>query len=259
VGCSGWSYDGWLGHFYPARLPNAQWLEYYTRAFDTVEIDSSFYKIPRREMPIRWVRNTPENFRFTAKFPQVVTHDTRLGGGLDSLEVYFNTMKPLERKLLALLIQLPPSLTKEEGLPKLEKLIPFLWKKYRYAIEVRHKSWFTKEVYDLLARHDICLAWSQQDKIQTPPEITTDFVYLRLIGDRSIEEKNFGKIQKDREVEIKQWAERIKKISNKISFGIAVANNHYAGFAPATANTFKRMLGLREGEWEEMKQSRIDQ
>jgi uncharacterized protein YecE (DUF72 family) len=105
----------------------------------------------------------------------------------------------LEQKLLCLLIQLPPSLSKDQGLPKLERLIPNLWKKYSYAIEVRHKSWFTKEVYQLLCRHGICLTWSQLDAIQTQPELTTDFFYLRFIGDRSISEKDFGKVQKNRE------------------------------------------------------------
>jgi uncharacterized protein YecE (DUF72 family) len=140
VGCSGWSHDAWQGHFYPEHLQNARFLEYYGRVFDYVEIDSTFYRIPRREMSIRWANNTPANFCFSAKFPQVVTHDTRLGGGLEGLETYFNIMKPLESKLLCLLMQLPPSLRKDEGLPKLERLIPNLWKKYRYAIEVRHDS-----------------------------------------------------------------------------------------------------------------------
>src|SRR5688572_28265333 len=109
-------------------------------------------------------------------------------------------MKPFQSKLLCLLIQLPASLTRSEGLPKLERLAPLLWKKYRYAIEVRHSSWFDRDVYKLLSKYNICLAWSQLDAIQTPPELTTDFFYLRLIGDRSIDEKDFGKIQKDRQV-----------------------------------------------------------
>jgi len=206
---------------------------------------------------MRWASVTPPNFRFTAKFPQVVTHDTRLGGGLDYLLQFFEVMKPLQNKLLCLLIQLPPSLKKEEGLPKLERLIPHLWQKYRYAIEARHESWFTKEVYDLLEKHKICLAWSQQDAIQTPPEVTTDFVYLRFIGDRSIDEKDFGKIQKDRQKEMDKWAKAVNGVKNRLSFGIVAANNHYAGFGPATANAFRKMLGIDEAVWDEMKQSRL--
>lgn len=205
---------------------------------------------------MRWAASTPPHFQFTAKFPQVVTHDTRLGGGLEGLNQFFNVMKPLEQKLLCLLIQLPPSLTKDEGLPKLERLVPHLWKKYSYAIEVRHKSWFTKEVYQLLSKHGICLTWSQLDAIQTPPELTTDFFYLRLIGDRSIDEKDFGKVQKNREKEMQKWANVVKDAKNRVKFGIVAANNHYAGFGPATANGFRQMIGLEPVIWDEMKQSR---
>jgi uncharacterized protein YecE (DUF72 family) len=258
IGCSGWSYDAWLGHFYPKRLESRRWLEYYSKVFDYVEIDSSFYRTPNRYTTVRWATMTPDDFKFTAKFPQVVTHDTRLGGGLDMLLHFFEIMKPLENKMLCLLMQLPPSLKKEEGLPKLERLIPHLWKKYRYAIEVRHASWFDKEVYDLLKTNDICLAWSQLDTIQTPPELTTDFFYVRLIGDRSIDEKDFGKIQKDREKEMDSWKRQIKKTGSRTKFGIVAANNHYAGFGPGTASEFRKMLDLPGVSWEETKQARLD-
>lgn len=201
-------------------------------------------------MVMRWASATPLNFRFTAKFPQVVTHDTRLGGGLDGLLRFFEMMKPLQNKLLCLLMQLPPSLKKEEGLPKLERLIPHLWQKYRYAIEVGHDSWFTKEVYDLLKKHKICLAWSQQDAIQTPAEITTDFLYLRLIGDKSVDEKDSPKVQKDRLKEIERWGKAVNRVKDRLSFGIVAANNHYAGFGPATANEIRKMVGLQESVWE---------
>lgn len=256
AGCSGWSYDAWLSHFYPAKLPRAGWLRYYSQVFDYVEIDSTFYKVPNRNMVMRWASATPTSFRFTAKFPQVVTHDTRLGGGLDYLLQFLDVMKPLQNKLLCMVMQLPPSLKKEEGMPKLERLIPHLWQRYRYAIEVRHESWFTKEVYDLLKKHRICLAWSQQDAIRTPPEITTDFFYLRFIGDRSIAERDLGKIQKDRLKEMEYWARIINRVKHRLSFGIVPANNHYAGFGPATANTFRKMIGLEPVVWEEMKQAR---
>jgi uncharacterized protein YecE (DUF72 family) len=260
VGCSGWSYDSWLGHFYPKRLESRRWLENYSKVFDYVEIDSTFYRTPNRYTTVRWATITPDNFRFTAKFPQVVTHDTRLGGGLDDLLHFFEIMKPLENKLLCLLMQLPPSLKKEEGLPKLERLIPHLWKKYRYAIEVRHKSWFDKDVYAVLENNDISLAWSQLAEIQTPPVVTTDFVYLRFIGDRSIPEEEFGRIQKDRDKEMQHWAKQFNKLSREkeLKRGIVAANNHYAGFGPATANMFRKLIGLKPVIWDEMKQSTLD-
>jgi uncharacterized protein YecE (DUF72 family) len=253
IGCSGWSYSAWQGHFYPKRLEPRNYLEYYSRVFGYVEVDSTFYRTPNLYTALRWSRLTPDNFRFTAKFPQVVTHDTRLGGGLEGLLHFFEIMKPLEQKLLCLLIQLPPSLNKDEGLPKLERLIPHLWKKYRYAIEVRHHSWFTKEVYDLLKKNEICLVWSQLDAIRTPPKLTTDFFYLRFIGDKRVEEKDSSKIQKNRLKEIERWAEVVKKESKKAAFGIVAANNDYNGFAPATTNDFRKMVELPELVWGEKK------
>jgi uncharacterized protein YecE (DUF72 family) len=129
---------------------------------------------------------------------------------------------------------------------------------FRYAIEVRHNSWFNnKDVYRLLSENNICLAWSQLDTIQTPPELTSDFLYLRFIGDRSIDERDFGKIQKDRIRELKMWSDSIDRVKDKTKLAIVAANNHYAGFGPATANSFRKMVGLKEAIWEEMNQNRL--
>jgi uncharacterized protein YecE (DUF72 family) len=258
IGCSGWSYDdAWLGHFYPANLERKEFLKYYSQVFDFVEIDSSFYRPPNLFMTKRWASVTPDNFRFTAKFPRSITHEKRLSDPDRQLHYFFDVMRPLRRKLLALLVQLPPSLTAKEGLKKLEALIHMLDPDFRYAIEARHKSWFGKEVYKLLSDNDICLTWSQLDTIHTPAELTSDFVYLRFIGDRSIDEKDFGKIQKDRIRELKVWSGALHRVKDKAKYAIVAANNHYAGFGPATANSFRKMVGLKEVVWEEMKQHRL--
>ena len=197
---------------------------------------------------------TPDNFRFTAKFPRSITHEKRLSEPERHLRYFFDVMRPLRSKLLALLLQLPPSLTANEGLKKLEALIHMLDPDFRYAIEVRHKSWFDERVYKLLSDNNICLAWSQLDSIQTPPELSSDFVYLRFIGDRSIDEKNFGRVQKDRLKELRLWSDSVRRVKDKAKLAIVAANNHYAGFGPATANSsFRKMVGLREAIWEEIK------
>jgi uncharacterized protein YecE (DUF72 family) len=257
IGCSGWSYDAWLGHFYPSNLDRKDFLQYYSHVFDFVEIDSSFYRAPSLFMTKRWSLMTPDNFRFTAKFPRSITHEKRLSEPERHLRYFFDVMRPLRSKLLALLLQLPPSLTANEGLKKLEALIHMLDPDFRYAIEVRHKSWFDERVYKLLSDNNICLAWSQLDSIQTPPELSSDFVYLRFIGDRSIDEKNFGRVQKDRLKELRLWSDSVRRVKDKAKLAIVAANNHYAGFGPATANSFRKMVGLREAVWEEMKQKRL--
>jgi uncharacterized protein YecE (DUF72 family) len=257
IGCSGWSYDAWLGHFYPANLEPREFLKYYGTVFDFVEIDSSFYRPPNLFMTKRWALVTPDDFRFTAKFPRSITHEKRLSQPEKELRYFFDVMRPLRSKILAHLLQLPPSLTAKEGLKKLEALIHMFDPDFRYAIEVRHRSWFNKSVYKLLSDNNICLAWSQLDTIQTPPELTSDFLYLRFIGDRSIDEKDFGRIQKNRLKELKRWSNEVNRLKDDIKFAIVAANNHYAGFGPATANSFRRMIGLKKVQWEEMKQKRL--
>jgi uncharacterized protein YecE (DUF72 family) len=257
IGCSGWSYDAWPGHFYPLNLHRKEFLKYYSHVFDFVEIDSSFYRPPSLFMTKRWTSLTPDNFRFTAKFPRSITHEKRLADPERQLRYFFDVMRPLRNKILALLLQLPPSLTAKEGLKKLEALIHMLDPDFRFAIEVRHTSWFDKSVYKLLSDNNISLAWSQLGTIQTPPELTTDFMYLRFIGDRSIDEKDFGRIQKDRLKELTKWSEEVKKLKDKAKYAIVAANNHYAGFGPATANSFRKMVGLKEAVWEEMKQEKL--
>jgi uncharacterized protein YecE (DUF72 family) len=207
----------------------------------------------------RWDRTTLDNFRFTAKFPRTITDEKRLADPEKELRYFLDMMRPLQRKLLALLIQLPPTLSANEGLKKLEALFDLLDSHFRYAIEVRHKPWFdSKKFYKLLSDNNICLVWSQLDTIQTPPELTSDFCYLRFIGDRSINEKNFGRIQKDRFEELQRWSKEVIKLRDKARFAIVAANNHYAGFGSAIANSFRKMMGLKEVVWEEMKkQNRV--
>ncbi|HZA48718.1 MAG TPA: DUF72 domain-containing protein [Nitrososphaera sp.] len=258
IGCSGWSYDAWLGHFYPTNSDRRDLLKYYSRVFDFVEVDSSFYRIPNLFMTKRWASITPDNFRFTAKFPRSITHEKRLADPEKELRYFLEMMRPLQKKLLALLIQLPPTLSANEGLKKLEILIDLLDSNFRYTLEVRHTSWFnSKKFYKLLSDNNICLTWSQLDTTQTPPELTSDFLYLRFIGDRSIKEEDFGSIQKNRFEELQGWAEEVIKLRDKAKYAIVAANNHYAGFGPATANSFRKMMGLKEAVWEEMKQEKL--
>jgi uncharacterized protein YecE (DUF72 family) len=130
--------------------------------------------------------------------------------------------------------------------------------RYQHAIEFRHVSWFDDEVCYCLRQNNICLVWSQRDEIVTPPIVMADFVYLRLIGDRSIAEADFGKIQRDRFNEMQQCANELKKVEkvNALKVGIVAANNHYAGFGPGTSNTFRKMLDLPEATYYELEQSK---
>ena len=252
VGCSGWSYTAWQGPFYPSNMDNSKWLEYYSKVFDYVEIDSSFYRIPNIFTVKNWSKITPSNFRFTAKFPKVITHEKRLKNVDNQLSLFFKAMEPLHDKILALLIQLPPSLEITEGLQRLREIIPILDNRFRYAVEIRNHSWFQDLAYNFFANNNLCMVWSQLVGIRIPPIVTSDFLYIRFIGDRTIQEKNFGRIQKDRTSEMRKWSRqllRVQKEDTKLNLAIVTANNHYAGFGPATANMFRKIIGLPEVNW----------
>ena len=250
LGCSGWSYDGWKGPFYPKELDNRYWLSYYSQIFDFVEIDSTFYRIPSKFMVNNWSKRTPESFRFAVKFPKIITHDKRLKDVEKDIEQFYDAMEPLYDKILVFLIQLPPSLQIAEGLELIKNLRYQLDPSFRYAIEVRHHSWFNELFYNVLKQRNYCLVWSQQDILITPPILTTDFVYLRLIGDRTIDEKDFGKLTKERTKEMELWSKILidvgRKVKDDVKMAIMSANNHYIGFGPMTAKLFEQMLNLKE-------------
>ena len=208
-----------------------------------------------------WAKRTPDNFRFTAKFPKVITHDKQLVDVEDEVDLFLNNMEPLQEKTLALLIQLPPSMEIMHGLEGLRNLLPLLDDRFRYAVEVRHHSWFQDLAYNFFVNNNLCMVWSQLARIRTPPIVTSDFLYVRFIGDRSIDEKDFGRIQKDRVFEMNKWAEEIKKVETEkergrkeVSLAMIAANNHYAGFGPGTANLFRKMVGLSELSWADQQQ-----
>jgi uncharacterized protein YecE (DUF72 family) len=148
------------------------------------------------------------------------------------------------------------------GLEALGNLLPLLDDRFRYAVEVRHQSWFQDLAYNFFADNDLCLVWSQLAKISTPPMVTTDFLYVRFIGDRSIDEKDFGKIQYDRVSEMSNWANEIKNVEggkergrrSEVRDAMIAANNHYAGFGPGTVNIFRNMVGVPELSWENQQQ-----
>jgi uncharacterized protein YecE (DUF72 family) len=252
VGCSGWSYTSWQRTFYPSKLENKVWLSYYSQVFNYVEIDSTFYRIPNQFMVKNWARKTPKDFRFTAKFPKVITHDKKFKNVGKELSIFYDAMKPLKDKLLTLLIQFPPYVKITEGLDCLRQYDFFFDDDFRYSVEVRHPSWFSDLAYNFFKNNNICMVWNQLDRIQFPPIVTSDFVYLRLIGDRSIKENDFGRIQMDREKEMEYWSDKfgaIEENEEDVKTGIVAANNHYAGFGAATANMFRVMRGLESTEW----------
>lgn len=253
IGCTGWSYQGWIGTFYQKTLDASDYLKHYSNFFDITEVNSTFYRIPSQSMTKKWFNDTPQNFMFSAKIPKIITHEGRLKPG-PYLDQFLESIKPLETKMKILVIQLPPSLSFIEAKPQLQKMVNHLPKNYRYAVEGRHESWFTDDSYQFLSEKKLCLVWNEVEGVSNPAPITTDFVYLRLIGDRSIPENEFGKIHKDRSQLIETWAEKLLAIKDKVFLAVAMANNHFEGFAPVTANKLRVSMGLPYVTWKDTKQ-----
>jgi uncharacterized protein YecE (DUF72 family) len=252
IGCSGWSYEGWKGNFYPKKMENKDYLPYYSKFFKFVEVDSTYYHIPSRSTVRGWKDKTPEDFKFSLKFPKVITHEKKLEDIVKPLSILFYALEPLIEKTLTLLIQLPPFLTEKKGLTPLQYMVRYLDKRFRYSLEVRHSSWFNDNVYNFLKENNISLVWSIQDKLKSPSIVTSDHVYIRFIGDRSISEKDFGKIVKDRRKEMLEYVKKVRETQNdnsNIGDVLIAFNNHFAGFGPQSVNDFLKLMNMSEIDW----------
>jgi uncharacterized protein YecE (DUF72 family) len=196
VGTSGWSYKQWKGFFYPADLPADDMLRYYATRLPTVEINNSFYRIPRESVLLDWAARVPAEFRFVLKASRRITHINRLADADDSLAYFLRTVNVLGERLGPTLFQCPPTLRKNlELLRSFLAKVPRTW---RAAMEFRHDSWFDEEVYQALESHDVPLVAVDEDEGATPLVTTASWGYLRL------RKTTYG------ENELAEWAERVR-------------------------------------------------
>jgi uncharacterized protein YecE (DUF72 family) len=242
IGCVGYSYDFWVGPFYPRHTPQADFLRLYSKVFDLVEIDSTFYTIPSPDTIRSWRDSVPEGFRFAAKFPRFITHEQGLRPTREALERFYRSIGALRPKVAVLVVQLPPFLRYDDGRERLLSFLDDAPRDYRYAVEFRHDSWMQPALFEDLRRRQVALVWNEVQYLKTAPEVTADFVYLRFIGDRSLQE--LGRIQIDRTAEMEKWAARLRGVEDRVERAYVLFNNHFAGFGPACADQFRRMLGL---------------
>ncbi len=242
VGVQGFSPKDWIGVFYPPGFAPKQFLPFYAQVFDTVEVNSTFYAIPSASTVKSWAVRTPPDFIFACKMPQEITHDKRLLGAEEKLSIFLDHMRLLEHKLGPIVIQFPRSFTRryEENL---RAFLPLLPKDMPFAIEFRSQSWDDDEVFDLLRQFD--LAWCINDWEDLPPVIqtTTDFAYLRLVGFHR-DFKYLGRVQRDRSEDLESWARTIQDLLRRVERIYVYVNNHYAGYAPATVQRLRELLGI---------------
>jgi uncharacterized protein YecE (DUF72 family) len=246
IGTSGYSYKDWLGNFYPQFCPPADFLRFYSTLFKTVEIDSTYYRIPDTETVRRWKRATPDDFIFTAKFPSSVTHEGEIGARIENGKIFIDVMSHLEDKLGPLLLQFPYRFEPDEHFEIMERLIEAMPDYLKIAVEVRNKKWLRQQFYDLLRQKNISLALIDHPWMPRRNELTADFVYIRLLGDRKQIESDFSYERFDRKEELNWWSVLIEDFSRDGGEVYAYFNNHYSGHSPTTARRLMELLGLAE-------------
>ena len=258
IGACAWTFDDWRGAFYPPDLPNSHWLQFYSRYFPTVEVDTTFYSAPSENAVRRWLDVTPATFRFSCKLPRQLTHVCRLRDCTAELNEFLKAIEPLAPKLQVILIQLPPSFTPKDGRQPLRKFLAQLPRDFRFAIEFRHPGWHRPQIISLLEKHRICWVWADTSPLNernlAPFEFlprTTDFLYLRLLGDYSTKYDGDGKhmhryenLLWKREAAMESWSLKIERHLAEVRSVWAFASNHFEGFAPETCQRLAQRLGF---------------
>lgn len=241
IGTQGFSFEDWVGSFYPHSTPSGRYLERFSRQFHTVEIDSSFYGTPRATTVAGWSQRTPEGFRFTAKFPQAITHQ-RLLKDSDTLTHHFvETMRGLGAKLGPLLLQFSYQFGPDH-FDDLARYLDALPDDLKFAVEIRNREWYDTEICDMLGVRGVALTLHDLYYMPRRTDITADFVYIRWLGRRT-GLKRFDRIQLDRRDEEEWWAERVLGFLDQGRTVYGYFNNLWAGHAPASARGFLERLG----------------
>jgi len=254
LGTSAFTANGWSGAFYPAGMKPQGFLSYYATQSRTVEIDSTYYGTPSASTVTSWYERTPPDFIFAAKVPQIVTHDKVLKDCEAEFDEFIDRMRLLREKRGPLVLQFPwfnkHEIQADEFFHRLQlflqrvKNLPTV----RFVIEIRNKAWLDKRLIDLLRDHKVALAltdlsnmprpWEMEEKLDL---VTTDFVYVRWLGDRKgIEEltTTWDKTIVDRADDLRNWADLFRQFVSRNLKVYAYANNHYAGHGPGTVKLF---------------------
>ncbi len=233
VGTSGWNYSHWKDVFYPSTCARSRWLQFYAQNFTTVEVNATFYHLPKLETFETWRKTTPEGFLWAVKANRYITHMKRLSATVESLERFFSAARTLKEKLGPVLFQLPPSLAFHEDV--FDEFCGNL-EKYNHpgAIEVRHKSWLSDTVLAKLERCGVAFCISETaGRYPYAEAVTADFIYIRLHGSRKLYASDYS------EKELQAWAEKIRRWKRETYIYF---DNDFGGYAPKNAARLKKIL-----------------
>lgn len=233
IGTSGWSYDHWNSVFYPQSVAAADRLHYYATRFDTVEVNTSFYGLPKEKTVRAWHDSVPVNFRFAVKGSRFITHIRKLVDTSDDVATLIRRLQPLGAKLGPLLWQLPPFMKRDIAL--LESFLDVLPDSARHVIEFRNETWLDSEIFDVLERHNVAMANVSGDMLRQELTPTADFVYVRFHGTT----RYHGSYSA---VHLEPWA---AFLAEQLTLGrdcYAYFNNDAQGHAPADASRLGEMV-----------------
>ncbi len=240
VGCSGWNYASWRGGIYPAGLPARSWLERYSELYETVEVNTTFYRLIKRDAVARWVEQTPDGFIFAVKASRYLTHVKRLANMSEGIARFYERIEPLREagRLGPVLWQLPETFHRDE-----ERLAGALAElpEGRHAFEFRHPSWFVPAVYELLREHGVALVVGDHpERPFQSYELTSDWSFVRFHHGTRGRRGNYS------ESELAEWATRLNDWRRQAEIYVYF-NNDSEQFAPGNARELKRQLDLQAG------------
>ncbi len=233
IGTSGWTYADWRGRFYPARLPQREWLAYYAARFPTVELNVTTYRLPKERDVARWAA-VPEAFRYTVKLSRLITHRRAPGTPQRFVDNFFAAVAPLQSKIANVLAQLPPYLERDDA--ALAQLLAALPPTHRYVVEFRHPSWYAEPVYRALRARGIPLCLHDLAGSVTPHVITGPVLYVRLHGPVRAYAGSY------RRARLVTWAQAIRELSGEVEETYVYFNNDERAFAPRNAATLRELL-----------------
>jgi uncharacterized protein YecE (DUF72 family) len=234
VGCSGWQYKHWRSNFYPAELPVRSWFEHYASAFDTVEINNSFYRLPERDTFVEWRRRAPMRFVFAVKASRFLTHMKKLKDPEEPLDRFFSRATALGKRLGPVLYQLPPGWKLDRE--RLEHFLQVLPRGVRHVMEFRDPSWYNGEVFALLERHRVALCLHDMKGSATGRERVGPFVYVRFHGVSGTYSGSYP------DHTLRTWAGWLHTQRAAGADVFAYFNNDVGGHAPRDAVTLRRLL-----------------
>ncbi len=242
LGTQGFSFDDWVGPFYPKGTPKKSYLEAYADRFSAVEIDSTFYGTPRSTTIQGWKERTPDEFRFAAKFPRLITHEKKLEGAGGDAEAFVGSMQVLGDKLAVLTLQFAYDF-KPECFDRLDEFLGKLPLGPRYAVEVRNRGWLNTDLGEMLSQHNVALVLQDLHYMPKLDWVTADFTVIRWLGRRK-DIETFDRIQIDRSDVLADWAEKVRIFLNSGIDVFGFFNNHFAGHSPESVRQFAALLGV---------------